>query len=246
MTNILEPIADAIISYCKWTYNVWFGNDSFNFKDFFMKVKLCNKDEEYPKVIKTYQGKKGKVYLITVPIGIDESHFKKLQRTIEIQLGENIEIRNKGHFIEIEIIEAKKRGNDTTSDYRPDINPFIIGTTLNREQLWQNISIRLKERLDEGMLDEVSSIHEDGISWERLEKLGLEYRYCSLFLQGKIATKDELFEQLFIAIRQFSKRQQTWFRMMEKKGVKIHWLEPESKEARINQALQLISKESFD
>ena len=146
----------------------------------------------------------------------------------------------------IEIIEAKKRGNDTTSDYRPDINPFIIGTTLNREQLWQNISIRLKERLDEGTLDEVSSIHEDGISWERLEKLGLEYRYCSLFLQGKIATKDELFEQLFIAIRQFSKRQQTWFRMMEKKGVKIHWLEPESKEARINQALQLISKESFD
>ena len=146
----------------------------------------------------------------------------------------------------IEIIEAKKRGNDTTSDYRPDIKPFIIGTTLNREQLWQNISIRLKERLDEGMLDEVSSIHEDGISWERLEKLGLEYRYCSLFLQGKIATKDELFEQLFIAIRQFSKRQQTWFRMMEKKGVKIHWLEPASKEERINQALQLISKESFD
>ena len=146
----------------------------------------------------------------------------------------------------IEIIEAKKRGNDTTSDYRPDINPFIIGTTLNRELLWQNISIRLKERFDEGMLDEVSSIHEDGISWERLEKLGLEYRYCSLFLQGKIATKDELFDQLFIAIRQFSKRQQTWFRMMEKKGVKIHWLEPEFKEARINQALQLISKESFD
>lgn len=146
----------------------------------------------------------------------------------------------------IEIIEAKKRGNDTTSDYRPDINPFIIGTTLNREQLWQNISKRLKERLDEGMLDEVRSIHDDGISWERLEKLGLEYRYCSLFLQGKIATKDELFEQLFIAIRQFSKRQQTWFRMMEKKGVKIHWLEPASKEERINQALQLISKESFD
>ena len=82
--------------------------------------------------------------------------------------------------------------------------------------------------------------------WERLEKLGLEYGYCSLFLQGKIATKDELFEQLFIAIRQFSKRQQTWFRMMEKKGVKIHWLEPASKEERINQALQLISKESFD
>ena len=84
MSNILEPVVDAVYRYIKWTYNVWFGNDDFNFKDFFMKVKLCNKDEEYPKVIKTYQGKKGKVYLITVPIGIDESHFKKLQRAIEI------------------------------------------------------------------------------------------------------------------------------------------------------------------
>ena len=107
MSNILEPLVDAVYRYIRWNYNIWFGNDDFNFKDFFMKVKLCNKDEEYPKVIKTYQGKKGKVYLITVPIGIDESHFKKLQRAIEIQLGEQIEIRNKGHFIEIETIEVK-------------------------------------------------------------------------------------------------------------------------------------------
>ena len=107
MSNILDPLVDAVYRYIKWNYNIWFGNDDFNFKDFFMKVKMCNKDEEYPKVIKTYQGKKGKVYLITVPIGIDESHFKKLQRAMEIQLGEQIEIRNKGHFIEIETIEVK-------------------------------------------------------------------------------------------------------------------------------------------
>lgn len=107
MTNILEPIVDAVIKYIRWTYNIWFSNDNFNFKDFFMKVKLCNKDEEYPKVVKTYQGKKGKVYLFKIPIGIDESHFKKYQRAIEIQLGENIEIRNKGHFIEIETIEIQ-------------------------------------------------------------------------------------------------------------------------------------------
>lgn len=107
MSNILEPVADAIVAFCKWSYDVWFGNDNFNFKDFFMKVKLCNKDEEYPKVIKTYQGKKGKVYLFKIPLGIDESHFKKLQRAIEIQLGYPIEIRNKGHFIEIETIEVK-------------------------------------------------------------------------------------------------------------------------------------------
>lgn len=142
----------------------------------------------------------------------------------------------------LEIIEAKKAGYDTTSSERPEIIPFIIGTSLPRQKLWENISIRLKERLDNGMLDEVQKIHDDGISWERLEKLGLEYRFCSLYLQNKIETKEALFEQLFIAIRQFAKRQETWFRMMEKKGVEIHWLNPDGKDARINQAIQMVSE----
>ena len=110
-----------------------------------------------------------------------------------------------------------------------------------RPQLWENISIRLKERLDGGMLEEVQSIHDSGISWERLEKLGLEYRFCSEFLQGKIETKEKLYEGLFIAIRQFAKRQETWFRMMEKKGVEIHWLEPGTKEERIKEAKQILN-----
>lgn len=140
----------------------------------------------------------------------------------------------------LEIIEAKKQGVDSTSVQRPDIHPLIIGTTLPRPQLWDNISLRLRERLDGGMLEEVQSIHDSGISWERLEKLGLEYRFCSQFLQGKIATKEDLYEGLFVAIRQFAKRQETWFRMMEKKGVEIHWLDAGSKEERINQAKDVI------
>ena len=106
--------------------------------------------------------------------------------------------------------------------------------------MWENILIRLKERVEEGMLDEVQGIHDNGVSWERLEKLGLEYRYCSLFLQGKIESKEELINQLFIAIRQFAKRHETWFRMMEKKGVEIHWLKPGSKDERIREAISLI------
>ncbi len=141
----------------------------------------------------------------------------------------------------LEIIEAKKNGVESTSVQRPEIKPFIIGTTLPRPQLWENISIRLRERLDGGMLDEVQSIHDSGISWERLEKLGLEYRFCSLFLQGKIASKEELFDGLFIAIRQFAKRQETWFRMMEKKEVEIHWLDAGSKEERIAQAREWVA-----
>lgn len=140
----------------------------------------------------------------------------------------------------LEIIEAKKQGVDSTSIQRPDICPLIIGTTLPRPQLWENISIRLRERLDGGMIEEVQAIHDSGISWERLEKLGLEYRFCSQFLQGKIASKEDLYEGLFVAIRQFAKRQETWFRMMEKKGVEIHWLDAGSKEERIKQAKDVI------
>ena len=142
----------------------------------------------------------------------------------------------------LEIIEAKKQGKESTSIDRPGISPFIIGTTLPRPQLWENISIRLKERLEEGMLDEVQGIHDSGISWERLEKLGLEYRFCSQFLQGKIESKEDLYNGLFIAIRQFAKRQETWFRMMEKKGVEINWLQPGSKNDRIKEAISLVSK----
>ena len=158
------------------------------------------------------------------------------------------DLHTKGDLLEkdrvikaLEIIEAKKQGVDSTSVQRPEIKPFIIGTTLPRPQLWENISIRLKERLDEGMIEEVQSIHDSGISWERLEKLGLEYRFCSEFLQGKISSKEELYEGLFIAIRQFAKRQETWFRMMEKKGVEIHWLNTGSKTERIEQAKELIT-----
>ena len=144
------------------------------------------------------------------------------------------DLHTKGDLLE------KEQGVDSTSIQRPDIRPLIIGTTLPRPQMWENISKRLRERLDGGMLEEVQSIHDSGISWERLEKLGLEYRFCSEFLQGKIASKEELFEGLFIAIRQFAQRQETWFRMMEKKGVEIKWLEPGSKEARISEACEII------
>lgn len=146
----------------------------------------------------------------------------------------------------LEIIEAKKAGYDTTSIDRPEIKPFIIGTTLDRPKIWENISVRLRERLDNGMLEEVQSIHDSGISWERLEKLGLEYRYCSLFLKGDLKTKEQLYDELFIAIRQFAKRQETWFRMMEKKGVEIHWLSHiQDKKARIEEAVKLLQQLSL-
>lgn len=126
---------------------------------------------------------------------------------------------------------------------RPEIKPLVIGTTLEREKVRENIKKRLEERIDAGMIEEVENLHSQGFSWERLEKLGLEYRFCALYLQKKIS-REEMFEQLFIAIRQFAKRQETWFRFMEKNGVEINWLPPvPDKETRIKAAFALVEKE---
>ena len=137
--------------------------------------------------------------------------------------------------------EIKKFRNQTAS--RPDIRPLIIGTTFSRDLVRENISRRLKERLENGLIEEVESLHKNGTSFIRLEKLGLEYKYCALYLQGKIKDKDELYEKLFVAIRQFAKRQETWFRFMEKNGVEIFWLkEVQDKTERINEALNFVGK----
>ena len=150
--------------------------------------------------------------------------------------------------LEIALFEQSEEGKSARESLkRPDIRPLVIGTTLERSQVVANIERRLKERLAEGMIEEVEGLHNAGASWERLEKLGLEYRYCSLFLEGKIATKEELFEKLFIQIRQFSKRQMTWYRGMEKKGVKINWLtETPDKKKRIDEAIKLIETEGVE
>lgn len=153
----------------------------------------------------------------------------------------------------IEIALYMKENKDFTSQsedvagkftvQRPDIRPLIMGTTFDRLKVRENISVRLKERLSNGMIEEVENLHKSGVSWERLEKLGLEYRYCSLYLEGKISSKEDLFEKLFVAIRQFAKRQETWFRGMEKKGVKINWLPAvQDKNKRMKAALELAKK----
>lgn len=140
--------------------------------------------------------------------------------------------------------ECKKLREKMLSS-RPKINPLIIGTTLERPVLRARIAKRLKDRLDEGLIEEVQNLHsrkdENGAEWNRLESLGLEYRFVSEYLQGKIESKERLFELLSLAIGQFAKRQETWFRSMEKKGVKINWLShDESVEKRFEEAMKLV------
>ena len=107
--------------------------------------------------------------------------------------------------------------------YFPKINSLVLGVNMNRDEIKKRITERLKKRLDEGMVDEVKRLLESGITFERLASFGLEYKFISMHLQGKL-NFDEMFKKLNTAIHQFSKRQMTWFRKMEREGVKIEWL----------------------
>jgi len=124
----------------------------------------------------------------------------------------------------IEIAEHTSKHGSKEVIERPDIVPLVIGVRWDRTVLRERITKRLKERLGQGMIEEVQRLHDSGISWERLDEMGLEYRYVSLHLQGKL-TFDEMLKTLNIRIHQFAKRQDTWFRGMERRGIKIHWIE---------------------
>ena len=121
----------------------------------------------------------------------------------------------------IEIAEYLKN-NPYPSISKPDLHPVLFGIYIPREERRKRISIRLKDRLDNGMIEEVQELQKT-VSNEDLKYYGLEYLFITEFLEGQY-DKSELFRRLEIAIHQFSKRQMTWFRKMEKDGYLINWL----------------------
>lgn len=109
----------------------------------------------------------------------------------------------------------------------PPLTPRVFGLRWSREVLRQRITGRLRERLDHGLIEEVAALHADGVSWQTLDFYGLEYRFVAQHLQGRL-NRNDLFQKLNSAIHQFAKRQDTWFRRMERQGVTIHWLDAEA------------------
>ena len=106
----------------------------------------------------------------------------------------------------------------------PAIDSLIIGVNIEREERRRKITARLKQRLDEGMVEEVRALLNRGIAADDLIYYGLEYKFITEYIIGKL-TYDEMFRQLEIAIHQFAKRQMTWFRGMERRGTTIHWVD---------------------
>ena len=124
----------------------------------------------------------------------------------------------------------------------PPVDSIIIGIDIDRELRREKITRRLKARLEEGMVEEVKALLDEGISADDLIYYGLEYKFVTEYLTGKI-TYDEMFTRLEIAIHQFAKRQMTWFRGMERRGFKIHWIDATlPMEDKISQILEIYNK----
>lgn len=123
----------------------------------------------------------------------------------------------------LEIARFQARHSEPANDL-PDLRPLVVGVQIDRETRRKRITLRLRKRLEAGMIDEVKDLLEKGVSEERLMYYGLEYKYITLYLKGWMEY-DEMFSGLETAIHRFAKRQMTWFRGMQRRGIPIRWVD---------------------
>ena len=138
----------------------------------------------------------------------------------------------------IKAIVVAKVSNENSPEQAP-VNSLVMGIKLPRTEIKKRITERLKFRLDNGMINEVEDLLKSGITYEKLNFFGLEYKFIALYLRKELSYND-MFQKLNSAIHNFAKRQMTWFRKMEKEGIKINWLEGPDYERAKN-----IIKENF-
>ena len=164
---------------------------------------------------------------------IDE--LMKQLKKLDLNLFNNWNLDTKRRIIRgIEL--ALENGNPETNSRANDLSrTCILGVHYPTEIIRDRITNRLKIRLENGMIEEVELLLKNGLPKERLDYFGLEYKFIGRYLDGELI-KDELFELLNIAIHQFAKRQRSWFRRMEKRGVKINWI----KEGNLETAMNII------
>ncbi|MCR5270126.1 MAG: tRNA (adenosine(37)-N6)-dimethylallyltransferase MiaA [Prevotella sp.] len=164
---------------------------------------------ELTEMLKELKAKNGSVMHNTT----DVDTAQRAIRAIEIEYGSQ----------QFKSSQEAGAANDVSSDGIGE-GALLIGVNIDRELRREKITRRLKARLDEGMVDEVRALIDEGIPAEDLIYYGLEYKYLTEYVIGKL-TYEEMFRQLEIAIHQFAKRQMTWFRGMERRGMHIHWID---------------------
>ena len=155
-------------------------------------------------------------------------------------LHNSTDIDTKKRVIRAIEIEQFTRNKSEKKTQLPDLNPLITGISFDRETRRRRITERLRKRLDNGMVDEVKKLLDEGVRKEVLIYYGLEYKYITLFLTGKLGYR-EMVKNLETAIHQFAKRQMTWFRGMERKGIQIKWIDGELPlEEKVDRVMEML------
>lgn len=156
------------------------------------------------------------------------NHDRLIERlkTYGTQLHNTTDLTDRSRLIRaIEIAENSREVTVTTGERdKPSIVPLVLGIKFPRPELRRRITQRLRTRLDNGLIEEVERLHQRGLSFDTLDFYGLEYRYVAQFVTGKL-NRNDMYQKLNSAIHQFAKKQETWFRRMEKRGTSIHWLD---------------------
>jgi tRNA dimethylallyltransferase len=181
-----------------------------------LRIELEKKSmEELKEILSTYKN----LHNIT-----DIDTKKRVIRAIEIEHFNQNKAKQKSEF--------------------PKVKPLVVGIMFDRDSRRKRITERLRQRLESGMVDEVKQLIDMGINTETLIYYGLEYKFITLYLTGEISY-EEMFKGLEIAIHQFAKRQMTWFRGMERRGIKIHWIDGElPMEEKVEKVMELLTARS--
>jgi len=164
---------------------------------------------------------------------LDESELLEILKNSKTQFHNTTDLINKKRIIKA-ILITEADNNEIKN--KINIEPLVIGITETREIIKERITNRLKLRLQNGMIDEVENLITSGISYDKLDFFGLEYRFIGSYIKGELSYND-MYQKLNSAIHKFAKRQMTWFRKMEREGVEINWL----KSDEINEANLLIN-----
>lgn len=151
---------------------------------------------------------------------LNEDELKDILINTKSNLHNTTDLIDKERLIKAILIA--ENSNEAQNE-REQINSLTIGVKLERDEIKKRITNRLKERLQNGMIEEAEKLIEKGITHDKLQFFGLEYKYLSLYLQEEINYND-MYQKLNSAIHNFAKRQMTWFRKMEKEGIQIHWI----------------------
>lgn len=180
---------------------------------------------------------------------VDQEYRKEMERFDDDQLAErlssmtklhnNTDTEDRGRMLRALEIEEYRRKYPDSHTEMPEMLHIVVGVTFPREVVVERIGIRLRQRLESGMIDEVRRLLDSGVPKQRLLKYGLEYKHIVRHLTEEYPY-EEMYENLFTDIRRFSKRQMTWFRRMERSGVAIHWIDGQkSLEDKSNEVVDL-------